>query len=240
MQLEVKSNCPEINVVPMPADPMLYEETLSKLWIFDSGQVTTEDQQRTRLIQQEAQRKAQQQSASNLTEYLHDLQLQVEMRFATEQDLPRVAQLTQKTNAFNLSLRRRSLDEIKMMEQTGYSILVLNAKDRFGDYGLIGLCIYQKEGEHPGRYELDTFLMSCRVLGRGVEESFLCGIHTLLKSHGAKSLIAPFSIGPRNQPVRDFFQTNGFVELSNETMVADMAQPFDLPPHVTWQSPCTV
>ena len=239
MQLEVSSNSPEVNVVPMPVDHARYGETLAKLWIFDSAQVTFEDQQRTQLMQQEEQRQNQQQSATSLKEYLHDLQLIVEMRFATEQDLPRVAQLTQKTNAFNLSLRRRSLDEIKSMKNAGFSILVLKAKDRFGDYGLIGLCIYRQEDHHIDSYEIDTFLLSCRALGRGVEESFLFGISTLLKDHGAKNLIAPFAIGPRNQPVRDFFHANGFVALSNETMVAETTRAFDLPEYVTWQSTCT-
>src|SRR5262249_4691329 len=141
--------------------------------------------------------------------YLAGLELEVEMRKPEEAEWTRVAQLTQRTNQFNLSLKRRTVEEVRSL-QPGASVLIIKARDRFGDYGLVGACTLRNE--HAGVCELDTLLMSCRVLGRGVEDAFLHAIASSAAGQGASLVVAPFVPGPRNQVLKDFLVRAGFRE----------------------------
>ncbi|AOW99687.1 hypothetical protein BJP34_09655 [Moorena producens PAL-8-15-08-1] len=227
-RLEVETNTPEVTVVPMPKDPAHYAETLSKLWCFDSASLTAEDTIRTQLMVQEQQRRDLQQSVSNLENYLESLELVAEIRLAEERDLPRVAQLTQKTNQFNLSLIRRSLPEIQEIQKSS-SILVLSLKDRFGDYGLVGVGILKPEN---GSLLLDTFLMSCRALGRGVEEAFLYTMFDFATQKDLKRILAPFHSGPRNEQVKTFLLNMGFEQKQSDLLEAEVANSPKKPGHV--------
>ncbi|MEH2257503.1 HAD-IIIC family phosphatase [Nostoc sp.] len=217
--LEVQTNSPEVTVVTMPKDPAQYVATLSKLWCFDASNITTEDKIRTEFIVQEQQRQELQQNVTSLETYLESLQLVVEIRSAEERDLPRVVQLTQKTNQFNLSLIRRSLAEIQEIQKS-CSILVLNLKDRFGDYGLVGVAILQQKDRC---LFLDTFLISCRALGRGVEQSFLRSIFDFAAQKNLTKIIAPYSSGPRNEQVKAFLLNIGFLQKQSDILEAEVA-----------------
>jgi FkbH-like protein len=227
-RLEVETNTPGVTVVPMPADPIHYVETLSKLWCFDVSNLTAEDAMRTQLMLQEQQRQALQKDTMNLDSYLQALELVVDMRLADERDLPRVAQLTQKTNQFNLSLIRRSLPEIQEL-QSNSSILVLNVKDKFGDYGLVGVAIFQPRSD---QLYLDTFLISCRALGRGVEEAFLRAVFDIARQQNLKTIKAFYSMGPRNQQVQQFLIRLGFTQDQTGCFIADVAAAPEHPRHV--------
>ena len=230
-RLEVETNAPEVIVVPMPKEPAHYVETLSKLWCFDSSSITVEDRMRTELIAHEQQRRVLQQSASSLHSYLESLQLLVEIRPAEERDLPRVAQLTQKTNQFNLSLIRRSLTEIQDLHKS-CSILVLNLKDRFGDYGLVGVAILKQENRC---LFLDTFLISCRALGRGVEQSFLCTLFDFADQKDLKMIIVPYRSGSRNQQVKSFLLKMGFSPKQSDILEAEVGNAPQKPGHIEMQ-----
>lgn len=230
-RLEVEINAPMVTVVPMPEEPAHYVETLSKLWCFDSSSVTTEDTMRTQLMVQEQQRREFQENAASLENYLKSLQLVVEIRAAEARDLPRVAQLTQKTNQFNLSLIRRSLAEVQELHQS-CTVLVVNVTDRFGDYGLVGVAILKQENRS---LFLDTFLLSCRVLGRGVEEAFLSTIFDLAQQKDLKSIIAPYSSGARNGQVKTFLLKMGFSPTESDVLEAEVANVPEQPKHIKMQ-----
>jgi FkbH-like protein len=217
--LEVQINSPEVSVINLPKEPAHYVETLSKLWCFDYPNITNEDKVRTEFMLQEQQRKELQQDVTSLESYLESLKLIVDIRLAEEGDLPRVAQLTQKTNQFNLSLIRRSLSEIQDLQKT-CSILVLNLKDRFGDYGLVGIAILKQENKC---LFIDTFLMSCRALGRGVEQSFLCTLFDFASQRDLKTIIAPYSPGSRNEQVKNFLLKRGFSQKLSDLLEAPVA-----------------
>lgn len=227
-RLEVETNSPEVTVVPIPQEPAYYVKTLSKLWCFDSSNITKEDEIRTEFLVQEQQRRESQQSITSLQSYLESLQLVVNIRCAEERDLPRVAQLTQKTNQFNLSLNRRSLPEVQDIHKS-CSILVLNLKDRFGDYGLVGVAILKKENES---LVLDTFLMSCRALGRGVEECFLHSLFDLAEQNNLKTIIAPYCSGLRNKQVKILFLKMGFLQKQSHLLEAEVAKAPKKPKHI--------
>jgi FkbH-like protein len=153
------------------------------------------------------------------------------MRLAEAGELPRVSQLTQKTNQFNLSLKRRSLSEIQALDRDG-RVYVVRAQDRFGDYGLVGVCILVP-GTEPGQFQFDTLLLSCRALGRGVEEALLYGVRLALEAAGATRLVAPFVAGPRNQPIREFLIRNGFHERAAGVFEHRALAELNLPVHAS-------
>ena len=226
-RLEVETNCPQVTVVPLPPQTERHAEILSRLWCFDGAGETREDERRNRFVFQEIQRKQFQQSA-NLESYLHSLELKTVMRAAAEQELPRVAQLLQKTNQFNLSLKRRTLPETRAL-RPAHDIWVMSASDRFGDYGLVGVCIARREGEC---LLLDSFLMSCRALGRGVEEAFLHGIAQKARSAGAKYLRGEFVAGARNEPMKNFLQKSGFTQVKDGVYELDLHHAPPAPAHL--------
>jgi FkbH-like protein len=215
---QVEMHLPQVHVLPLPTDPVLFADTLARLWLFDNpAEQTAEDAARTDMIQQEGDRRRFAESVS-MESYLAGLQLDVEMREAEPHDLARLAQLTQKTNQFNLSLRRRTVEAIKALDNS-YRLFVLNAQDRFGDYGQIGCCILHRD-ESPRLLVIDTFLLSCRVLGRGVEDAFLFGVAEVARRDGASEIIGPLVEGPRNAPALAFFDKTSFLREDSQYVAA--------------------
>jgi FkbH-like protein len=234
VRLEVAARVPEVHVVPLPAEPERYVATLDRLWLFDRQSATEEDRSRTRMIAAERQRRKATRSAVGLEDYLNRLELHVDFRPAGSRDLPRVAQLTQKTNQFNLSLRRRSLEQVKTLgpETDTY---VVSARDRFGEYGTVGVGILGPARGRAGDVELETFLLSCRALGRGIEQAFLARLCDAASARGARSLHAPFVEGPRNKPVRHFLEQSGFVVGADDTLERQLDDTPPMPSHITWE-----
>jgi FkbH-like protein len=231
---EVSANAPEVTVVPLPVQPEEYVRTLTQLWVFDSTtRVTSEDRERPLMMQQEQERQQLKQSRTDMGEYLRDLKLRVEMREATTFDLSRVAQLEQKTNQFNLSLRRRSLDELRGLAHK-HPIFVVQATDRFGDYGLIGACMIAPDDRDASCYRLETLILSCRSLGRGIEEAVLDGVLREVQARGGGRLEAVFVTGPRNEPVRAFLRQFGFAEDSENHFSIPVKGESRLPVHIEW------
>jgi FkbH-like protein len=232
-RMEVKTRVPEVHVVPLPDDPAAYCETLDRLWLFDGAQATAEDATRTEKARQEERRREERGSAVSLEEFLERLELEVDLRLPGVDDWPRVAQLTQRTNQFNLSLKRRTLEEVKALDAESV-VLVLAARDRFGDYGSVGVCVL-RSGDDPDCWELDTLLMSCRALGRGVEDAFLHGIAATAAGKGATSLVAPYLRGPRNAQIKAFLAGAGFDEIQPDLWKLPIASLPPLPRHVRLQ-----
>jgi FkbH-like protein len=209
-RLEVEAHCTQVAVVPLPPQPEQFAETLSRIWLFDGAGETHEDKSRNDFLHQENARRGFQQSGGDLQSYLASLGLKVRARRATDNDLPRVVQLLQKTNQFNLSLRRCTLAEVQAL-LPGHDLRVMTACDRFGDYGLVGICISKQQAD---AVFLDSFLISCRALGRGMEEAFLHAIARQAGANGAKLLRGRFVEGPRNQPMKHFLKKTGFREVT--------------------------
>lgn len=233
-RLEVATNVPSVHVFPTPADPAQYATALSQVWLFDAEKITAEDRERTQMIRQEQARQASLKSTEGLENYLQSLGLVVEMHEADAADIARVAQLTQKTNQFNLSLRRRTSDELKLLGNE-YRLFVVSARDKFGSYGQIGACILRQESGESATLEIDTFLLSCRALGRGVEDAFLFGVCELARRAECAVVSAPYVAGPRNQPAREFFARVEFRDdgAGRFTLPVELARP--LPQHVQFR-----
>jgi FkbH-like protein len=206
-QAEVQAQCPEVLIFPFPEQSAELPQRLAHFWAFDQVSRTAEDTQRTRYYQQEQQRQHFMQSTLSLADFLAHLNLQVRITSLEEQYLTRAAQLTQRTNQFNLTTIRRTEQDIRQFchEQQGEA-LVIHVEDRFGAYGLVGLVLYTCTQD---TLLVDTFLLSCRVLGRGVEHQIVAYLGTCAQERGLATVTLPYRPTSKNQPAADFLERSG-------------------------------
>ncbi len=230
---DVEFHCPEVTVLPFTDDPDANASMLSSLWCFDSTIRTKEDAERSDYLHHESERQKSASSSLDFQSYLRSLEVVVEMRPALPADFPRVSQLTQKSNQFNLSLRRRDLHEIEDLFKT-HSIHVVSARDRFGDYGLVGVAILSPAESATGGIEVDTFLLSCRALGRGAEEALLHGVCGTAREQGCASLRFPFIKGARNAPLLTFLEKQPHVRRQGDTFFLDPLSSTSPPTHLSF------
>jgi len=201
---EVITNCPEVLTLRLPANPGHIPFFLEHVWALDKMVVTTEDKERTRMYRTDKKRQEIREQAPSLAEFLSQLELKVSFNIMKASQVSRVTQLTQRTNQFNLSTRRRREDEITALVETpGTCCWVLEVSDRFGDYGLVGVVITIERSDH---LFIDTFLLSCRVLGRGVEDAILTCLKKYLQECGLTGIKADYYPTPKNPPLLEFLQ----------------------------------
>ncbi|HRY28750.1 MAG TPA: hypothetical protein P5079_01790, partial [Elusimicrobiota bacterium] len=159
--------------------------------------------------------------ALSVEEYLQELQMEVVVRSVGEETAARDAQLTQKTNQFNLTTRRYTESDIRSFFESRdtFSLFCLHLRDRFGDSGIVGVAILRKEGDDAAT--MDTFLLSCRVLGRGVEGAFLLICAKSCVRRGCRRMYGLYVPSAKNSQVKDFYIQKGF---RNEGTGEDGAQ----------------
>ncbi len=199
---EAQAGAPEIVVLPLPADPAGIPEFLQHVWAFDRARVTEEDRRRPELYAERAERTRAERSAANLEEFLASLRLEIALAPMRPEQAPRIAQLTQRTNQMNATGLRRSEGELLALEHG--ECLAVEVKDRFGSYGLTGAVVFEKRGD---RLAVDTFLLSCRALGRGVEHRMVARLGEIAIERGLAQVEIPFVPGKRNQPARLFLES---------------------------------
>jgi FkbH-like protein len=204
----VKINLPDVTVPDMPSDFVDYPRFISDLYCFETFNITAEDNIRGRMYVDERVRKDIKKKSRSVTEYLESLDIIIKIDRATKFTIPRISQLTQRTNQFNLSTKRYTDTEISNLASIqNYEIMTVNASDNIGEYGIIGVAIINYNNHLA---ELDTFLMSCRVLGRGIEEAFIYWIIKQLRGKQFKVLSCNYIPTKRNQIVEKFLLKNGF------------------------------
>lgn len=204
---EVQTNCPEVLTLVLPQNVGEIPRFLQHIWAFDRLQTTTEDQQRTALYRQNLERDRFYQQALTLTDFLTSLKLEIEILPPTASQLSRVAQLTQRTNQFNLTTIRRSEQEIQQLCQSGeLECLQVTVSDRFGDYGLVGVILFTTNKQI---LVVDTFLLSCRVLGRGVEHRMLARLGEIAQQTGQTQVHLSYLPTAKNEPALNFLNQVG-------------------------------
>lgn len=198
----VRLNCPDVLTLQLPGNVGALPSFLDQVWAFDHTQVTTEDRSRTRMYQQNAERQHFRDQIHSLKDFIEGLNLRVVIEDATDKHIDRLSQLTFRTNQFNFSAVRRSEDELRaFLERANTGALAINVADRFGDYGLVGAVLYEKK---PDRYAVDTFLLSCRVLGRGVEHTILSKLGQRALADNKRFVDIAYQPSVKNTPVRTF------------------------------------
>jgi FkbH-like protein/FkbM family methyltransferase len=217
---EVRAQCPEVLTLELPPDADQRQQFLNHVWAFDHLHATEEDRTRTQKVLENVEREKYRENVSTLKDFIDGLQLQVELFTPQPDQINRVSQLTQRTNQFNCTTIRRSEGDIRrLLEEQSGRCLAVNVRDRFGDYGMVGVVIYFEEGEG---YDVDTFLLSCRVLGRGVEHQVLARLGQLALEQGKQWTRIHFRPTNKNQPAWEFIKNVGaelMRALDSETIV---------------------
>ena len=163
---------------------------------------TVEDLERTDMYKQHLEREDLKQTSHSFKEFIDSLDLKVQIHPISNDDIERVAQLTQRTNQFNASTRRRKGQEIdEFLQKKGASIYVVHAEDRFGNYGLVGAVFLE---DSDIEVTVDTFLLSCRILGRGIEYQVVSFIGKLIRG---KKVSIPYVQSKRNRPMKNFLDS---------------------------------
>ena len=202
---EVRANCPEVLTLQVPEEADTIPLYLRHIWAFDRLKVTAEDKKRTELYQQNAQREQLRQQTMTLEDFLASLQIQIDIKVMQPPQISRVSQMTQRTNQFNATTIRRSEADIQRLAQSDeYTCLVVDVKDRFGDYGIVGLLIFTVPDDH---LYVDTFLVSCRVLGRGVEHAMLAKMGEIAQQRGLQGVKVGYNTTRKNKPMRRFLDS---------------------------------
>ncbi|HET8840912.1 MAG TPA: HAD-IIIC family phosphatase [Ktedonobacteraceae bacterium] len=210
----VQDQLPEVQVLHLPQDPAEFVRALRGLDAFATLVLTHEDLTRGKLYRAQQQHKELRQASGSLQEFYVSLEMHAIIRPLTPATLARAAQMTQKTNQFNLTTRRYTEADIRALaEQPGNEIYTLVLSDRFGDQGIVGIAILIWEGETA---RLDTLLLSCRAMGRALETAFIAVLANCARAHNARYLLGEFLPGKKNMPVRDFYRQNGFAPLDTD------------------------
>ncbi|MBZ5724668.1 MAG: HAD-IIIC family phosphatase [Acidobacteriia bacterium] len=201
---EAQAEAPEVLALPLPEIAAEIPEFLRHVWAFDQARVTEEDRRRPELYAQRAERARAERAAANLEEFLASLELAVAIAPIEAAQVARVAQLTRRTNQMNATCVRRTEGELEELLRAGAECLTVDVKDRFGSYGLTGVMIFRGA---PDALVVDTFLLSCRVLGRGVEHRMVARLGEIALARGRARVEIPFVPGERNRPAALFLES---------------------------------
>jgi FkbH-like protein len=211
----IRETLPEVATIHLPPGRTTeYASILRGCCYFDALQFTEEDRQRTAMYKAEAARNQMCEKYVDLKEYYRSLEMEVDIFFADGFTLPRVAQLVQKTNQFNLTTIRHTQEQLsKFAENDSADVICLKLRDKFGEVGLVGVCVLRYGG---GEAEIDTLLMSCRALGREVEQFFVQSAMELAKLRGCRQVVGAYVPTKKNGQVRDFYPSLGFSPKNTE------------------------
>jgi FkbH-like protein len=220
----IATELPEVTVIDLPDDPLAFGQALRDCPAFERLAVSEEDRRRGQYYADQKQREELQRSSNSPEDFFRSLRQVVEIAPVGPTTLVRVAQLTQKTNQFNLTTRRYSEQEVAALaNREDVQVFAMRVKDVYNDNGIVGVAVLLHQ---DGRSEIETFLLSCRVIGRTVETAFLSFISEQAKAHGAARLIGRFVPTRKNTPAADFYSRHGFA-LTAQTE-ADSMHEFDL------------
>jgi FkbH-like protein len=230
---EVRANCPDVLVLQLPKEDAAIPHFLDHVWAFDHLLVTEEDKRRNDQYRQNILREHVRKDALTFSEFISGLELKIRITKMTDQP-GRVSQLTQRTNQFNVTTIRRTEAEIDRLTRAGeLECYVVDVSDRFGDYGLVGAILFDASSR---MLEVDTFLLSCRAMGRGVEHRMLAQLGEIARAKGLTHVVVPFAQTKKNEPARQFLEAVGrdYEQTSDDRVV--FCLPSDVAAAMTYAS----
>lgn len=205
----VRENLPDVCVPELPEDPAEYLEYLYGLNLFETASFSENDAERTKQYQVEAQRATDLESFTDVTDFLKSMNMISDVQAFNNFSKPRVSQLTQRSNQFNLRTVRYTEQEVEnLMNSEDHHTISFTLEDKYGDNGLI--CVIVLEKKDPETLFIDTWLMSCRVLKRGMEDFTLNTIIDTAKKNGFKYVMGEYLPTAKNQMVKDHYERLGF------------------------------
>ena len=205
----IKQLLPQVEVPEFPPKPYQLMSFFKELVdnYFRIYTVTSEDRAKTEQYRANAQRRAEQSRFADLESYLYSLDMQLDIIPADEHNVSRIAQMTQKTNQFNLTTHRYTEADVNQRLEQGWHIYCMRVSDRFGDSGITATVMLQPVDDYT--VSIDTFLLSCRILGKGIEEAFIKTIFNLLRLDGYRVVNADYLPTARNGQTADFYERMG-------------------------------
>lgn len=205
----VRQLLPQVVVPDFPEKPYqlmpFFKELVEKY--FRIYAITDEDRTKNEQYLANAKRQAEQSRFADMEDFLYSLDISIDVMPADDLNLPRIAQMTQKTNQFNLTTRRRVESEVKHCVDQGWHIYCMSARDRFGDQGITGTIFLEPKDSLT--LSIDTLLLSCRILGKGIEEAFFKTVLNLMRLDGYRNLTAEYIPTAKNSQTADFYDRMG-------------------------------
>jgi len=233
----VREALPDVYVPEWPADKRLYPSALLRLDCFSSSTITEEDRARGQLYATERERLSSKQRTHSLDEWLQSLDTRVQVETVNDTNRGRVVQLLNKTNQMNLRTRRLTEAELTAWRQdNSRDIWAFRVADRFGDSGICGIASLSVEGGHA---TISDFVLSCRVMGRQVEEAMLHVLSAFAREAGADSLSAAFAATDRNAPCLEFLRRSRLTEARQHYFVWPLHDPYPSPAHILLSLPAS-
>jgi FkbH-like protein len=210
----VRTEVPEVKVIEVPGHAQGYAQALRDCPFFERLALSAEDRDKTQQYHEQRKRSELEQTAGSLEDFFRSLEQEVVIANVTPDSIARVAQLTQKTNQYNVTTRRYTEQQIaEFAARPDCGVYSVGVKDRFGDNGIVGVLITRTEDEVC---EIDTFLLSCRVIGRTIETAMLGFLTDASKARGASVLQGWFIPTKKNTPVKDLYLSHKFHPISSE------------------------
>lgn len=217
----VRNFLPEVETPDLPTDPVEYTKFLHSLPYFNSIALTDEDKMRGNFYVTERLRKEQEKQHTDRSEFLKSLNIELHIAENDKTSVERLSQLTEKTNQFNNNKRPLFTTEIERYMMDGeYSVFHARAIDQFGDQGIIALALLRKDEKN---WVFESLLMSCRVVGRGIEDAFVAHIAHIAQQNGAESISIIFTPTEKNELSRAFI-SRVFGETKN-VLIKNINQP---------------
>ncbi|WP_416896167.1 MAG: HAD-IIIC family phosphatase [Minwuia sp.] len=242
---QIRAALPMVGIPDLPSDPSYFPWFLQAAGYFEAISFSREDVVRAESYTAEAMRLDVRSKSRDIGEYLKSLQMQLELTQFNDLDMKRTVQLINKTNQFNLTTRRYTEAETVAM-QNDPDVVTLQARvsDKFGEMGLIGIIIARPDGSDGATLDIDTWLMSCRALGRKVEEAMLEALADIARQKGFTRLAGTYVPTAKNGMVAEHYPKLGFAPIDENAagdkkgFVLDLEayEPADLPFDLTWRS----
>lgn len=224
----VKLVLPEVLTIDLPTDPSTYASTIMSLNDLNLLKITDDDVKRGKMYFQEKKR-SELKTSINLDDFLSQLNIKLRIKNADKFTIPRISQLTLKTNQFNLTTKRYQIEDIeKLSNNNNYFLGCVQVEDKFGDNGITGIYIVKKSDKE---WFLDSFLLSCRVMGRGIEERIIAYILQQAKNHNVLIVKGKYIPTQKNKPAENFFQNCGFVK-DNDYWIFDLNKEIKIPKYI--------
>jgi FkbH-like protein len=218
----IRGSVPAVEVVCLPEQPYLIPQILDRLPGVENIRLTQEDRKKGAMYQAQAARQREEAAFGSVEEFLASLKLEVHIESAAAFSIPRIAQLTQKTNQLNVTTRRYSEADIELLTRDPRTdVFSVSVRDKFGDNGIVGVLIAKHEGDEC---RIDTLLLSCRVIGRNIEASMIASLADVARRRGAKALIGEFFPTAKNAPAADLYARLGFERLAESRYRLDVSK----------------
>jgi FkbH-like protein len=223
----IRDALPEVLTPDWPDDPSQYRAALQDLRCFDVPLISAEDRSRTQMYVAERERRSSHQAVGSVEDWLKTLEIQVKVEPLNDTNLARAAQLLNKTNQLNLSTRRLSEGELKKwVESSNRALWTFSVADKFGLSGLTGIVSVEIEGQ---RARIVDFILSCRVMGRKIEETMLHQAVAFARERGAVEVIAEYRPTNRNAPCLTFLKQSSFASIDELVFTWDAKNEYPLP-----------